>query len=131
MKKNKALQNTTLVILMSIGVAVLFTEYIHIGVFVLTLAGMLSSILIFRERRGRRSFLSYVSAATYLYVVISFCISSFDGFGRSLNNFVNWVLYAVVIGTLSVILTGLQLFKVNRQSNALPIASIKTRIKRL
>ena len=92
----------------------LFTDYIHIGVFVLTLAGILSSILIFRKRRGRRSFLSYVSAATYLYVVVSFCISSLDGLGGGLNNFVSWVLYVVVIGTLSVMLTGLQLFRVNR-----------------
>ena len=112
--RTKLIQNIVAIAVMVAGVGTMFTGLMIESMVILAMSGIISAMLILKTQRGRRSVLSYISIAMWVYVVGSFFVGGFSGFEGSLERFLDWFLAGIVIGIVAILLTAVQLFRINR-----------------
>ena len=88
----------------------------QIGLIIECIAAVISLLLLFTSANRRKNFpLSHLAAILWLFVPVSFLfLLQTSLFGSGFEGLFNWARTGVIIGIVAIILTSIQLFRVNR-----------------
>lgn len=114
MKNKKILINILSTIAMVAGIPlVMYGDTYQLAISMECLAVFFSYIIILRSRVGRKSLVTYATLAMWLFIPLSFLLQ-LGIFGSGLEGLSNWTKTSLVIGIVAMVLTSVQLFRVNR-----------------
>ena len=120
MKKNKKIKITQNILLTAVmatmPLLVVRGDTYQIGLIIECIAAVISLLLLFTSANRRKNFpLSHLAAILWLFVPVSFLfLLQTSLFGSGFEGLFNWARTGVIIGIVAIILTSIQLFRVNR-----------------
>lgn len=118
MKQNKKItQNILLTAVMAtMPLLVVRGDTYQIGLIIECIAVVISLLLLFTSASRRKNFpLSHLAAILWLFVPVSFLfLLQTSLFGSSFEGLFNWAKTGLIVGIVAIILTSIQLFRVNR-----------------
>ena len=117
MKKNKKItQNILLTAVMAtMPLLVVRGDTYQIGLIIECIAAVISLLLLFTSANRRKNFPLYLAAILWLFVPVSFLfLLQTSLFGSGFEGLFNWARTGVIVGIVAIILTSIQLFRVNR-----------------
>lgn len=118
MKKNKKItQNILLTAVMAaMPLLVVRGDTYQIGLIIECIAAVISLLLLFTSANRRKNFpLSYLVATLWLFIPVSFLLLlQIPLFGSGFEGLSNWAKTGLIVGVVAIVLTSIQLFRVNR-----------------
>lgn len=118
MKKNKKItQNIVLMAVMAtMPLLVVRGDTYQIGLIIECIAAVISLLLLFTSANRRKNFpLSHLAAILWLFIPVSFLLLLQTSlFGGGFEGLSNWAKTGLIVGIVAIILTSIQLFRVNR-----------------
>lgn len=117
-KQNKKItQNILLTAVMAtMPLLVVRGDTYQIGLIIECIAAVISLLLLFTSANRRKNFpLSHLAAILWLFVPVSFLfLLQTSLFGGGFEGLSNWARTGLIVGIVAVVLTSIQLFRVNR-----------------
>ena len=112
--KSKIIVNIILLCLMFAGIPLIMSSSTYQAGICLVLVSVVASfIILLRRKMARKHFLTYLALLAWLFIPLSFLLQ-LDIFGSGLEGLSNWAKTSIFVGVFAIVVTGVQLFRVNR-----------------